>query len=87
MKVIFRKHSIIIYSALAFSMILFNDFISKTEADLAIEDDNCIKCHVEIYYMPGNYSKEDVHFQNGLYCSGCHGGDPYSDDEEISMSV
>jgi predicted CXXCH cytochrome family protein len=50
------------------------------------EEDQCITCHREIEMLPEDFQKYDVHIQFGLSCSGCHGGDPTSDDEEIAMS-
>ena len=49
-------------------------------------EDRCVKCHMEIDYMPANFTFDDIHMQRGLSCSGCHGGDPRSDNEEQAMS-
>ncbi|NOX64560.1 MAG: hypothetical protein GXO85_01885 [Chlorobi bacterium] len=48
--------------------------------------DECIKCHIENDMMPEHYSENDIHWQNGLSCAGCHGGDPKEIDEEKAMS-
>ncbi len=53
--------------------------------DLA-EDDHCISCHQELEILPEDYQNYDVHLRSGLSCAGCHGGDPSSDDEDISMN-
>ena len=50
------------------------------------EEDQCIVCHQELEILPEGYKIYDVHLRNGLSCAGCHGGDPSSDDEDISMS-
>jgi len=51
------------------------------------ETDQCIVCHLENEFMPEGFQEYDVHFQRGISCTGCHGGDSTSDDEEISMST
>ena len=48
--------------------------------------DECIKCHLENEMMPEHYSQSDIHWQNGLSCSGCHGGRSDEIDEEKAMS-
>lgn len=50
------------------------------------ENDQCIICHQEIEIMPEGFHANDIHMQEGLSCSGCHGGDPTSDDQEVAMS-
>jgi len=61
--------------------------ISVTFADAKKYEDECIKCHIENDIMPEHFSKSDIHWQNGLSCSGCHGGDPNEVDEEKAMSI
>jgi predicted CXXCH cytochrome family protein len=51
-----------------------------------LKDDQCITCHNELDMLPEDFQEYDVHLQIGLSCSGCHGGDHTSDDEDISMS-
>jgi hypothetical protein len=36
--------------------------------------------------LPEDFLADDIHLQEGLSCAGCHGGDPTTDDEELSMS-
>ncbi len=48
--------------------------------------DECIKCHIENDMMPEHYTENDIHWQRGLSCAGCHGGDPKEIDEEKAMS-
>jgi len=63
--------------------------VSITKADEPkniSENDECLRCHKEMEILPQGYQEYDVHLQSGLSCAGCHGGDPNSDDEEISMS-
>ncbi len=51
------------------------------------EEDQCIVCHEDNELMPEGFQEYDVHFQKGISCIGCHGGDPTSDDEDIAMSM
>ena len=62
----------------------------RSESDELSEDmfpvqDQCITCHIDVEYMPEGLEVYDVHLQEGIGCSGCHGGDPVSDDEDIAM--
>jgi len=45
-------------------------------------DDNCLNCHRdwEDDSGPSHSIQRDIHFQNGLGCADCHGGDPTLDD-------
>lgn len=45
-------------------------------------DDNCLTCHKdrEDDTGPSHLISRDIHFQNGLSCSDCHGGDATLDD-------
>ncbi len=49
------------------------------------ETDNCVSCHIDEEELPEDYSKHDIHLQKGLSCSGCHGGNPASDDMDEAM--
>lgn len=60
--------------------------ISKNQEKALLETDQCIICHTDDDNMPEGYLAEDVHMQHGLSCSGCHGGDPTSDDPDVAMS-
>ena len=50
---------------------------------------SCLDCHAALPdflgVTPETFS-QDVHFQKGLTCASCHGGDPASDDAEKAMS-
>lgn len=48
-------------------------------------NDECINCHSVVGEEAELY-KNDVHFSYNISCAACHGGDPKSDDQEISMS-
>ena len=52
----------------------------------SLTGDSCVTCHMEADYLPGDLLEDDIHFQTGLSCAGCHGGDPESDDQETAMS-
>ena len=49
--------------------------------------DSCITCHtaLEDGKGPASLIKNDVHIAHGLSCVNCHGGDPASDDPDVSM--
>jgi len=48
--------------------------------------DSCFECHSVMEGMSIPF-KSDVHYKNGISCADCHGGDPNSDDQNISMSA
>jgi predicted CXXCH cytochrome family protein len=40
---------------------------------------SCVQCHLELegtLQEPAKLSTQDIHFQRGLSCNSCHGGDP-----------
>jgi hypothetical protein len=52
--------------------------------------DSCLICHVDLQgslQQPAVAFRISVHFQQGLACADCHGGDPNSDDPETAMSA
>jgi len=73
----------ILISFLLFGPIIFSVAQDKNNLDI---NNKCLSCHVENDYMPEDFSEYDLHFQTGLLCSDCHGGDPTLDDEELGMS-
>ena len=46
--------------------------------------DQCLACHED--EPEAKSFRTDVHFLRGVGCSGCHGGDPKSDDKDVAMS-
>ncbi len=48
--------------------------------------DQCVACHSENDMLPADYSDYDVHRHADLSCSGCHGGDKTSSDQDVAMS-
>jgi len=66
--------------------IILNPGLIKAEDILkSIEDDQCVKCHMEGEVLPEDFNKNDIHLQSGLSCSGCHGGNPTKEDSEEAM--
>ncbi len=47
---------------------------------------SCLTCHKENDILPEDFNGKDIHIRKGIACSGCHGGNPNSDDAEIAMS-
>ena len=51
--------------------------------------DTCVECHATMdgeLQKPAALFKNDIHFQSGLSCADCHGGDRTSDDMSVAMS-
>ncbi len=46
------------------------------------QENNCVTCHQEMEDEdgPSHIITKDIHFQKGLGCASCHGGNPVSDD-------
>lgn len=55
----------------------------QTRADSS--ESNCLECHrdFEDDDGPSHLFTRDIHFQKGLGCSDCHGGDPDADDMDV----
>ena len=53
---------------------------------LAQTKDECYNCHSELGGEPAEHFKNDIHFQHGLSCSDCHGGNSKTDDMDAAMS-
>ena len=49
----------------------------------------CIDCHSQLddatLNAPARAAAEDIHYQQGVTCAGCHGGDPTAADPEAAM--
>lgn len=70
-----------------FALIVIGSQINFPQSQSPLTGNNsCINCHTEMEFMPTDYNEIDVHMNSEISCQGCHGGDPTSDDEEISMS-
>jgi predicted CXXCH cytochrome family protein len=48
-------------------------------------DDKCFTCHRTIDDQPSSLFKHDVHYQKGISCAGCHGGDATQEDQDKAM--
>jgi hypothetical protein len=47
--------------------------------------DQCLSCHED--EAQAKAYRNDIHFQRGVTCAGCHGGDATSDDQDTAMSA
>lgn len=85
------------YTATVFRPFLQRDHLLRTQAPIAVlmltfltgalrAKDCCFDCHsvMEGTSIP---FQSDIHYKNGISCADCHGGDPDSDDQNISMSA
>jgi predicted CXXCH cytochrome family protein len=68
----------IIFSAAA---IIFA--LAPTESLFA--KDQCVECHQTTGDKPSELFKHDIHFQKGVGCAGCHGGNAHTEDMEQAM--
>lgn len=73
-----------------FNIILLLQFILTGTLILAQQNtDECLNCHQELddeLLLPAQNYVNDIHFKMNITCSGCHGGDATTDDDEIAMS-
>lgn len=58
--------------------------LALTPVPAAPAVDRCLACHED--EPQGKAYLNDIHYQRGITCAGCHGGDPASDDAETAMS-
>ena len=70
---------------IVFLIFIISAFLLPTSAQSDASNDECFNCHSAVGDQAELY-KSDVHFSYGISCAACHGGDPKSDDQEISMS-
>jgi hypothetical protein len=49
-------------------------------------EDNCLSCHSDLGSTPAELFKNDIHYQVGLTCADCHGGDSKSEDMDEAMN-
>lgn len=64
-------------------------FISSISAQSLNTDDQCLECHSDLgdeLQQPADLFIADVHYQKGITCAGCHGGDAKTDDMDEGMS-
>ncbi len=48
--------------------------------------DTCLSCHTDTGSAEAITFRNDIHFQNGVSCADCHGGDPSAEDMEAAMN-
>ena len=61
---------------------------APAQATVSPAQSTCVTCHLDMgapYAEPAKLSAQDIHFQKGLSCNSCHGGDPTKTDSEESM--
>ncbi len=46
----------------------------------------CLTCHEALDDKPSGLFKHDVHFEKGVTCAGCHGGDPSAEEMDQGMA-
>jgi predicted CXXCH cytochrome family protein len=69
---------------LLFQLITFVSLIYAQQ-----NNDECLSCHQELddeLLIPAQNYVNDIHYKMNITCSGCHGGDATTDDDEIAMS-
>lgn len=49
--------------------------------------DQCLSCHENLADKPSTMFKKDIHFAKGISCSGCHGGNPATEDMAVAMDT
>ncbi|MCJ7555217.1 MAG: NapC/NirT family cytochrome c [Ignavibacteriaceae bacterium] len=48
--------------------------------------DECFNCHIQLEDKMAVDYKSDIHFEKGLSCAHCHGGDSKTEDMELAMN-
>jgi predicted CXXCH cytochrome family protein len=69
--------------------ILAASILSLTFSIPAGAKDNCLECHGQLdgnLQAPAVGITNDIHYQRGISCAGCHGGDPKEEDADLSMN-
>jgi len=65
----------------------FLPFLVCVSLVAAKEKDKCFECHQSLGDKPSELFAHDVHFQNGISCAGCHGGNAHAEDMEQAMNT
>jgi predicted CXXCH cytochrome family protein len=71
------KHSLFIVAAAI--------LIALAPQQPASAKDNCYECHQTAGDKPSELFKHDIHYQKGITCAGCHGGNANTEDMEQAM--
>ncbi len=56
-------------------------------AGLVFAQDQCLTCHATLEDKPSTLFKHDVHFQKGISCAGCHGGNSKAEEMDVAMDT
>ena len=67
-------------AALVFSALFLSFYLSHPAFAESPKENTCIGCHSDT----ADEIKGSVHFQQGILCQNCHGGDPTKDDMEAA---
>jgi predicted CXXCH cytochrome family protein len=68
---------------------IFLTFVLMVASSVFSDDNNCVTCHQDFEEEdgPSYLITKDIHFQKGLGCVDCHGGDPTLEDmDEVRES-
>ena len=66
-------------------LVLFSSLLALSS--IAVAQDQCLACHGVIEDKPTTqFQHNDIHFQKGISCAGCHGGDSTTEDQEQAMN-
>ncbi|NIT02454.1 MAG: hypothetical protein GTO09_10010 [Candidatus Latescibacteria bacterium] len=60
----------------------------SAQEELKKEESTCINCHAELedeLLEPVTRFRHDIHYEKGIACDGCHGGDSSAEDADESM--
>jgi predicted CXXCH cytochrome family protein len=60
-------------------------FIVLSSLQTILAQDQCLECHRNTDDKPSKLFLQDVHYQKGITCASCHGGNSKSDDMEKAM--
>jgi len=59
--------------------------VALTSGGIVLAKDSCLECHTTSGDKPSALFKHDIHFQRGVTCAGCHGGNASADDMDQAM--
>ena len=73
----------VIKAVLALLLCLLLPLIASAQSRV----DQCLTCHETLGDKPSGLFKHDIHFQKGISCAGCHGGDALAEEMEQAMAT
>ncbi|MGD1044098.1 MAG: ammonia-forming cytochrome c nitrite reductase subunit c552 [Bacteroidota bacterium] len=59
--------------------------VALVPKEFAFAKDTCFECHQTTGDKPSELFKHDIHYQKGVSCAGCHGGNSNAEDMEQAM--